>query len=253
MMRYRRRRIYQMSSGASSADVALDNLVLHLEADDLSLSNDAAVTSWSDQSTQGNNAAQATGTNQPVYKTNIQNGLPAVLFDGTDDYLEIAADASLQFAAYSVFVLVKPGATPGGVILGEDYSWEGTDETVRFEIGYNINDLTGSVPNAGHFAGGSWYLAEDDADAAGSTVAGYLATFGGSTVKLYDLDNTLIGESGAAGATAGNDKWWVGRRHDNAGITHFPGHMFALRVYDKELSASERASLLSAYRSKYGL
>ena len=47
---------------------------------------------------------QATGANQPLYKTAIQNGLPVVRFDGVDDF--VAVDFSLGQPT-TVFVVAK--------------------------------------------------------------------------------------------------------------------------------------------------
>jgi hypothetical protein len=45
------------------------------------------VAGWKDQSGNANHVTQATSTKRPLLKLNIQNGLPALLFDGVDDYL----------------------------------------------------------------------------------------------------------------------------------------------------------------------
>lgn len=62
-------------------------LNLWLKADSLSLSDSDAVTTWTDSSGQGNNVSQSNATYRPLYKTNIFNNKPALLFDGTDDAL----------------------------------------------------------------------------------------------------------------------------------------------------------------------
>lgn len=50
------------------------------------LSDGDAISSITDSSGNGNTVSQATGSAKAVYKTNIQNSLPAIRFDGTDDY-----------------------------------------------------------------------------------------------------------------------------------------------------------------------
>ena len=57
---------------------------------------------WGDLSGNGNNLIQATAGRRPLLKTGIQNGLPSVLGDGTDDYLR----ASFTFTLPSQFVYV---------------------------------------------------------------------------------------------------------------------------------------------------
>lgn len=61
------------------------------KADELALSNSDPVSSWPDDSGAGNDAVQASGTLQPIYLTNLQNSLPGVRFDGSNDYLQSAA------------------------------------------------------------------------------------------------------------------------------------------------------------------
>jgi hypothetical protein len=62
-------------------------LKLWLDASVLTLSNNTAVSSWTDSSGNGYHATQSTGISQPIFKTNIINGKPIVRYDGTDDFL----------------------------------------------------------------------------------------------------------------------------------------------------------------------
>ena len=71
----------------------------------------STVTSWNDINPQANlkNNFTATGAAKPIYKTNIMNNLPAVLFDGSTDYM----DSTYNFArdaGVTAFVVVKPVA-----------------------------------------------------------------------------------------------------------------------------------------------
>lgn len=79
---------------------------LWLFAGSLSLTNNDPVSSWVDSSSSGNDVAQATGGSQPLYKTNIINSLPSVLFDGTDDFL--ASGTAAAAANNSQFIVTQP-------------------------------------------------------------------------------------------------------------------------------------------------
>lgn len=46
------------------------------------------ISAWADSSGNGRNASQSSSSRQPIYRTNILNGLPAVEFDGSD-YLAV--------------------------------------------------------------------------------------------------------------------------------------------------------------------
>jgi hypothetical protein len=48
------------------------------------------VSQWNDQSGNGNHMLQATGIRQPALVPGVLNGLPAIVFDGVDDYLRAA-------------------------------------------------------------------------------------------------------------------------------------------------------------------
>src|SRR6476620_9249766 len=71
--------------GFSPASVT--GLKLWVRAESLvSLANNAAVATWKDESGNGNDLVQATGSKRPVYLANVES-LPGVSFDGSDDLL----------------------------------------------------------------------------------------------------------------------------------------------------------------------
>lgn len=82
------RRILAMGAPLLRSPADLPGLVLWLKAGRITgLVNNDPVASWSDLSASGTTFVQATGTKQPLYKTNAVNGKPSVLFDGVDDCL----------------------------------------------------------------------------------------------------------------------------------------------------------------------
>lgn len=73
--------------------------------------NNDAVKTWQDQTANGNDQVQATVADQPTFKTNAQNGLPAILFNGTSDYLQRNFGVS-QAAPYTIFVVFQYQVVP---------------------------------------------------------------------------------------------------------------------------------------------
>lgn len=81
------------------------DLVLWLEADSLSLSDNDPVALWDDQGTFGNDVVQASGGQQPLFKSTILNGLPVIRFDGSDDTLVRAGSTDFAFKNATIFVI----------------------------------------------------------------------------------------------------------------------------------------------------
>jgi hypothetical protein len=120
-----------MTSRTASAfsPTSIAGLKFWVKADTLSLANNDPVPTWADQSGSGNNAAQSSGTLQPIYKTNIQNGKPIVRFDGTDDFLEVADTAIIggESGMTAFFVTAHTtNALTKALLTKWDYSTQGT-------------------------------------------------------------------------------------------------------------------------------
>lgn len=115
-----------------------DGLKVWLAADRLTgLADGAAVASWTDMSGNGNHAVQATGANQPIYKTGIVQGRPVVRFDGANDFLKIADAASLKPTRPYVWCVCKSDnvAAVHQAVVGYAHAVSG----VGFRYGFSIN------------------------------------------------------------------------------------------------------------------
>ena len=115
---------FSQTSGTIPTDLPVTTgLQLWLRAD-AGVTTDAngGVTAWQDQSPHGNHAGalsaeyHPTGTEAPLYISDIFNGQPRVRFDGDDDVLEIANSLSLQpdLADWTVFVVGQNLTTSQG-------------------------------------------------------------------------------------------------------------------------------------------
>jgi hypothetical protein len=101
------------------------NLRLWLKADALALADGNAVSAWPDSSGNGVVVSQGTAANQPMYKSSVYNGKPAVRFNG------VAAPNSSQFTLnlllntndMTIFLVATPSSTTNAYILtGNDGS-----------------------------------------------------------------------------------------------------------------------------------
>lgn len=70
-------------------------VILWLDASKIAgISSGASLSVWTDSSASASHATQPSATSQPVFKTNIQNGLSAVSFNGVGEYLVSATSFS---------------------------------------------------------------------------------------------------------------------------------------------------------------
>lgn len=81
---------YQKLWDQTSGLTVRTNLGLWLDASDpetFSYSSSNVISQWNDKSGNGRHAIQPTTASQPTRVSNVMNGLPAVRFDGSDDFI----------------------------------------------------------------------------------------------------------------------------------------------------------------------
>ena len=78
-----------------------DSAVLHLDATKLGLSDGESVSTWPDESGEGNDLSGS----GPTYQESVQNGNPVVRFDGTDDILNNSSPLISQ--PYTTIVAIQ--------------------------------------------------------------------------------------------------------------------------------------------------
>lgn len=88
-------------------NIPIDGLLMWLDASQLSgYNDDDPVDAFTDLSGNGNSPAAVT-TERPTYKTNIINGKPAILFDGSDDNMQVSWDGGNQSQPITGFIVYK--------------------------------------------------------------------------------------------------------------------------------------------------
>ncbi len=73
----------------------------------------AAVTQWRDKST---NRLTGTAVNSPTYQANIQNGLPVIRFNGTNQYINFGNVLNLGTNGITVFMVTKYAINAGNQV-----------------------------------------------------------------------------------------------------------------------------------------
>jgi len=223
-------------------------LQLWLKADaGVTTAQDGTVVEWKDQSGKDNHAASPDEFAAPLLAANAANALPAIRFDGQDDWLEIPDSDSLSitgnvtsffvvkmddFATYrSVWAKTntnQPAPTDFYTLPGSGipqvYRGDGT--------GVSVAAVQGTRPlRAGSF------------DIVGFSTSGAALT--------HYLNGAANGSGASTTGTADLDRpLYIGTRDDF--VTKLQGDLAELLIYDSALSAADLTSVQLYLATRYG-
>lgn len=228
-----------------------DGLRMWLDANAMALNNNDPVSSWTDLSGNNKHAVQDTASYRPLFKTNVLNGKPAVVFDGSNDYLTI--DGSMVANTnYSIFAVVKRNSSNPGSF---NYYMGGTQAAMNRNLqlgwrsnttlthGQYTNDYDMRVPSYS-VSMPAYLITTRHSNSLGND------TYLNGALKGLNMNNVssarLVHLSSWQGAS-------IGRYIDNTINTRFNGYVAELIIYNRYLSETERKSVESYLATKYGL
>ena len=199
----------------------------------------AFATTWYDQSGSGNNATQATAASQPLLiragVTELENGKPAMVFDGTDDELTTSSliPASNDMSSFTVNNFNGQVATTA--ILGSD---EATADRIRATVvagrmQLSVNGVNANFEGMGAFDSQQVYAVIKSGTAANAWESGSAST-----------SNPAVSDSGAVDF---NTIGWTTGLAD-----HYGGTVQEILVYPSDQSAN-RIGIEGNINDHYGI
>lgn len=230
----------------SPADIA--GLQLWLKADAITgLGDGDAITTWTDSSGNGNNATQSTSGKKPLYKTNIQNGLPAVRFDGSDDAMTGATITGLGTSSISLFVTANGGAIAANqerVLFGirgytDGFNFERSSWGGRLEL-YNNNASIGSgdgLPNSGFSA----------------KLLAVVKDYGVRVTLFINGENKNTSTNATLCGTFTNGSYDIGDATLRGDDRTYLGDIFEVILYNVALTDSQRQNIENYLNTKWAL
>lgn len=206
-----------------------------------------AMAAWTDHSGSGNNLAQSTTANKPLYKTNITLGLPGVLFDGSNDWMSCAKFINAG-TARTVIVAAKRNGTVAGGTICQFYSGS-YDHIVR------ILWLSNVLYVSGDHSINSSYNANPNPTVYNSPFVHSHTWAGGNLVNgvnVYDNGSAVTLDSNGAlrTETSADSAFYVGLLKSDA-VQAWNGHIFEVLVYDTVLGTGDRVSAENYLRTKW--
>lgn len=183
------------------------------------------VSTWPDASGNGRDATQGTAANRPTYRTGVQNGLPAVRFDGTNDYLLTATFASALSQPNTIFVVAK---------------WSGSRSYLVDGASTNRNAIGYEVASAGsqrvHIYAGSTAMQSAATFTRPSTIEMWLAEVNGASSRFrYQAGLMFIGNPGAQAL----GRLTIGAGNGGA-FSYLNGDVCEIVVYNGSLTTAQR-------------
>lgn len=246
--------VFDYVSYLTSVPQTSSNLLLWLRSDVGVTTSSGAVTSWADQSGNGNTATQGTGANRPTLTTGAVNSgvLPAISFNGSSQYLSLPTDFSNLTAGCSTFAIIKPNSSSATGVPFVCGNTSNSDALIVKTVGtnaamyaYNSSTSSNVTTSSNPISTSNYQLLE--------TVFTPGQTTGTGVGKVYVNGNL---EATATNLVQNLNNTSRASNQIGAGIglsEYFNGDICEILVYSNPVSDTLRHSLESYFLSKYGV
>lgn len=191
------------------------------EADSIAAADDDPVTTWQDSHTTNQDAVGGS----PLYKTNVQNGLPVVRFDATDDQLKVG---TLQF-------------TSGAFTIAVLYSYRSAASAARRAVRGGSNWLIGPYSNL-HQAYAGGFLSPAGPAVVQDQFVIHTVTQNATTTTGY-VNGTQYGTH--------SSPTYPGDVYLGSATEPLDGDMAAFVAYDSVLSSGDLATVWDFWTAKW--
>lgn len=190
---------------------------------------------WGDKSGYDRHLAQTNQTYKPRLEKDMQNGLPAVVLDGVDDFMTVANDMLRGTSDYTVVAVWAPENTGSAPHL----FYSGTLGT---NSGLWLQEVGGNWKHG-------WY--GNDLTSSGAIAGIHLHTIGWDGATRYTRTDGVQAQGAATGRNTSAGELRIGRSIANDGWVR--GKIYELIIYDKWLSAIEMTETEEYLTNKWGL
>ncbi len=234
----------------------LSGLVLELDAGNIK-SYQSGSTTWFDKS---GNAYNGTLTNGPTFNT---GSLGSIVFDGTNDYINLSTNIQSGFTQASYGFICKPTSLPSQGNYFNLYIQETSTWVALYSyggstfFGIDLNNGSGWFDNNGGYNTG----ATTTSTISINTYYYLMFCWNGSSVSIYlngilqSTTSTLQASNGRQNVTslgAGGLSRNIGSRYSGAG-NNWPGDINVVLFYNRALTASEVLQNYNATKGRFGL
>lgn len=230
----------------ATANVSRSGLLAWYKADNSVSTSGSSVTQWADVSGNSYNATQSNSSFQPTFVGSAINSLPAISFNGSNQFLQIPSGFANFTSGASIFVVAKPTAlSTFAHILYFATDGVGTDGLISQEGSASgsmaltvLNGSSSSQVTASSAVTVNTAQLLEAIDSGGGSPSGTLYTNGAQ--KAQGSVNTLNNVTRTTNYIGGQ-------------TYYFTGQIAEILVYNTALSATQRANVENYLFARYGL
>jgi len=209
---------------------------------------DGTVARWEDKSGNANHATQSTSGSRPLRKTNIQNGLDTLLFDGSDDWLSGAATPCTSNNK-TIISVAKNAAGAGGGVLYMNQQGNNNKFFARQRFANNTSIVGGDgVANNVTITANLSTAWESFTISSWTQQSSNRAVFYWNNGTSYATTGIPDNENGSAGYRLG-----TGQSSPGALVNVFPGDIGELVILNSQASTDTRQRIEGYLAHKWGL
>lgn len=211
-----------------------------------------AVATLPDRSGLGRTVEQVDSTKRPTWRGNAVNGKPVLRFDGTNDFLRSlsAANPALVGAdgSFTAFAVVsRTAANTGGFSIADQDNDAAPNRTAQFLRTFNNNLESIAFNNTG-----SAFV--DAGPSMGVANQSYIVSSTRTTTSVESFVNGVSNGSTAVTGTGNTTSAIFSIGAYNGGtLSHWPGDIAEVIIYNRNLTASERATVHSYLQDRYAV
>lgn len=209
------------------------------------------ITSWADQSGNGNNASILNPGEEPTFVSSFLNGKPAIEFNGQGQVMQIADSNSLDFSNMSVFIVLKylgQGTGNNIVYIKNADSGSQTDQAMYGLVATN----GGFVSFSQNIEGWSDYQTQIDITDSVSKILSM--TYNGSDQLVYS--NGSISDTFSIGGNIATSTGLLqigGYNQSFDAAEYFYGQIAEIIMYNRAVTETERQQVESYLNTKYAI
>ncbi len=224
-------------NASSFTPLSIAGCQLWLDASQLTgLSNNDPLSTWTDFSTHSRNATQSGGS-RPTYKTNVQNGLPAIFFvAGTGSSGQYMSGSLTLSQPMTVFVVLQHTGS-----FTYQFVFDGSTNRVA------LARLTPTDNQYDLFAGSDGIVSHTD-----DTSWHYIGAVVNGSSSLLSIDGSVT-SSLTSGSNSLGSTYFVGTVGTSPGTDGMDGYIAEFIIYDTALSSGDRVLVQNYLKAKYGL